>query len=252
MTITQKMFMGTASVALLSALSIMPLVASANEGEKDKTIVRPIQSGVEVAITNDGHVLVRGAKVTAISGSTITAQTVWGATTMNWTVNAGSAQFVNVNGSDSTLGSISIGDSVSFAGSWNPSGAALNVNASVVKDRSVGSRTVTVTGKVSSINAGATSLVLAKGENNDKTITVQFNGSTVINLNDATATFNSIQTGDTIKVKGTANADATILTATNVSIVRPALSKDERNFNQRVKAWLSNRGLNFFGGAEIK
>ena len=248
MTIIQKALIGTGSLIVAGALTLLPFAALA---ENDRPIIRPAVPGVEVAITNDGHVLVRGAKVTAVNGNTITAQTVWGATTMNWMVNAGEAEFLNVNGSNSALAQVSVGDTISFAGSWNPNGAALNLNARIVKDWSVGSRTVTVTGKVSSINSGATSLVLAKSEDN-KTITVQFNGATVINVNDATTTFSTIQTGDTIKVKGTVNADATILTATNVSFTRPGLSKDERDFNRKVKEWLLNHSANIFGNVRIK
>ena len=96
---------------------------------------RAIMPHVEIQINNGGHVSVRGATVTAISGNTITATTALGSTTLSWTVlTDSSTKFIA--SSTNTIGAIAVGDAISFQGSMHGNATTLTVDAKVVKDLS--------------------------------------------------------------------------------------------------------------------
>src|SRR3989344_876738 len=86
MNITKKFGAGLTSVAVASALAFLPIIASANEGNSKGKDRLAAAHRVEVAINASGNVLVRGAKVTGISGSTRTVTTTAGASTLSWAV----------------------------------------------------------------------------------------------------------------------------------------------------------------------
>ncbi len=252
MKFTKQFGAGIASVAVASALTLLPIIASANEGDKsNKNRLMSIQR-VEVAINASGNVLVRGAKVTGINGSTLTVTTTAGASTLSWAVTTDSSTaFVTSSGSGSSLAQISVGDTVSFAGALTGSG--LSVKATAVKDWTLGANERSISGTVQSVNSAGTSLVLGNGngkdndnDRDDKTrATIQFTGSTLIVLNGATTTFASIQTGDKVKATGVMNADGTVLTATSVTVTHPRVNLGNDDLGKRIKAWFSGHG--FFG-----
>jgi len=253
MNITKKFGAGLTSVAVASALAFLPIIASANEGNsKGKDRLAAAQR-VEVAINASGNVLVRGAKVTGISGSTLTVTTTAGASTLSWAVTTDSSTvFVTSAGSGSSLAQISVGDTVSFAGALT--GTGLSVKASAVKDWTLGANQRSISGTVQSVNSASTSLILVGGngkdndnDKDDKTrATIQFTGSTVIMLNGATTTFASIQTGDKVKATGTMNEGGTVLTATSVTVTRPAVGFGNDDFAKKIRAWFSG-GFSIFG-----
>ena len=255
MNITRKFSVGIASVAVASALAFLPVIASANEGKSNKNEDRlAATQRVEVAINASGNVLVRGAKVTGISGTTLTVTTTAGASTLSWAVTTdGSTAFITSAGSGSSLAQISVGDTVSFAGVLT--GTGLNVKATAVKDWTLGASQRSISGIVASINGTNTSLTLGNGngkdndnDKDDKTrATIQLTGSTLIVLNGATTTFASIQTGDKVKATGTMNADNTVLTATSVTVMRPAVNFGNDDFAKKIRAWFSG-GFSIFGG----
>ena len=242
------------AVAVASALAFLPLIASANEGNKKGENRLATAQRVEVAINASGNVLVRGAKVTGINGSTLTVTTTAGASTLSWAVTTnGSTVFVTSAGGGSSLAQISVGDTVSFAGALT--GTGLSVTATAVKDWTLGVNQRSISGIVTSINATSTSLVLGNGngkdndnDKDDKTrATIQLTGSTVIVLNGATTTFASIQTGDKVKATGTMNAEGTVLTATSVTVTRPAVNFGNDDFAKKIREWFSGHGFGIFG-----
>ena len=242
---------GAASLAAASALVFLPVIASANNGGS-KNLSNRLSSTqrVEVVIGETGTVLVRGAKVTGLSGSTITVTTTAGASILSWAVTTDSSTaFVISNGSGSSLSAISVGDTVSFAGTL--SGTGLSVKATAVKDWTLGIRERSVSGVVQSINTAGTSLVLGKGSNsNDNKVTIQLTGSTLVTLSGATTTLASVQTGDKVKATGTANADGTILTATSLTVTRPSVNFGNDDFAKKIRLWFSGHGFGIFGKSD--
>jgi hypothetical protein len=81
-----------------AAMIALPFVAFADNGASKSAL----QNGtaVQVVISDPGTVLVRGAKVTAVSGSVITAQTTWSGVTLTWSVNTSSTTKFYNKGND--------------------------------------------------------------------------------------------------------------------------------------------------------
>jgi hypothetical protein len=230
------------------ALAFAPFIASADNDKNKDTSMRPASHRVEVAVTDSGNVLVRGAKVTAVSGSTITAVTTAGASTLTWTVTTdGSTSFITSSGSGSSLGTISVGDIVSFAGAL--SGSGLSVKATAVKDWTVGANERSIVGTVQSVNSTGNSLTITNGKDNGndnkKVTTIQFTNSTVVS--GTGTTFGSIVAGDKVKATGTVNADGTVLTATAVTVTHPPAKLGNDDFVKKIRAWFSDHGFGFFG-----
>lgn len=97
-----------------------------------------VGSKLEVAISDNGRVIVRGAEVTDISGAVITARTEWGASALSWTIETDSeTAFVQKGGSGSALADVSVGDYVSFSGQLDEDESAFTINADAVKNWSL-------------------------------------------------------------------------------------------------------------------
>ena len=253
MNLVQKFGIVATSGAVLTALAFAPVITLAdNDNDKNKgDDNRRASQRVEVAIADSGNVLVRGAKVTAISGSTITAVTTAGASTLTWTVTTdGSTSFVTSTGSGSSLAQISVGDTISFAGAL--SGTGLSVKATAVKDWTLGANERSIVGTVQSVNSANSSLTITNGKDNGndnkKVTTIQFTGSTVIS--GTGTTFGSIVAGDKVKATGTVNADGTILTATSVTVSHESPKLGNDDFGKKIRAWFSNHGWGFFGKSD--
>ena len=80
------LFTKLSTVALVAAFTIAPVFALADSGKSKSFAPRSVGSTLEVMISDNGKAVVRGAKVTDVSGSTITAQTMWDASSITWTV----------------------------------------------------------------------------------------------------------------------------------------------------------------------
>ena len=88
-------------------------------------------TGSSVSIAPSGQIIVKGARVTSVSGSTFTAETGWGAARMSWSIQtSGSTRFTPDLGSAATVARIKVGHTVSFTGTLNGSIAKPTVNAS--------------------------------------------------------------------------------------------------------------------------
>jgi len=248
MNLVQKFGVTATSAAVLAALAFAPIIALADNDKQKGDNDRRATQRVEVAITDSGNILVRGAKVTAVSGGTITATTVAGASTLTWTVTTDSSTAFSASaGGSSSLGSISVGDTISFAGTL--SGSSLSVKATAVKDWTVGANERSIVGTVQSVNATSSSLTIVNGKDNDndnkKVTTIQFTGSTAIS--GTGTTFGSMVAGDKVKATGTVNADGTVLTATAVTVTHPPVKLGNDDFGKKIKAWFSDHGFGFFG-----
>ena len=101
----------------------------------DRHGVRSLGSTLEIQINDNGRVLVRGLKVTSISGTNITGETAFGSTTLSWIVHTDSStKFSDKGGKNMGFAGISIGDILSFAGLLDTTTNLLTVNATNVKN----------------------------------------------------------------------------------------------------------------------
>ncbi|MES2931775.1 MAG: hypothetical protein V4682_03755 [Patescibacteria group bacterium] len=121
----------------LAAVGVL-MFAFVQNAEARNSGPHAVGSKLEVAISDNGRVIVRGAEVTEISGDTIRARTEWGATALTWTIRTdGDTDFVTKGGSGSGLDDVSTGDYVSFSGQVLESESAFTVDADAVRNWSL-------------------------------------------------------------------------------------------------------------------
>jgi hypothetical protein len=222
---------------IMAALALFPLSAAyAHDEGSNKSGTK-----VEVNLNGDGSALVRGAKVTAVSGSTISATTNYGSSQLAWTVKTdGNTKFNANKGSSTGLANIAVGDTVSFSGSLDQSVSGLTVNAKVVKDWNHVESKKTLSGIVTSINTTLNSFTLS---HDNATTSVQTNSATDFDLsNGGDGTFASIFLNAKVKVQGLFNASSSVLTATKIHIATTTNSHDWDNDDRKEwRNWIKSK-----------
>lgn len=210
------------AVALLGTVVyiVKPALAE-NNSDFEKSVdkgVRAVGSTLEVHINNNGKVLVRGAKITSISGPTITATNTWGSTTMTWIVNTDtSTKSIRRYGGNSSLSEMSVGDYISFSGMLDTTASVLTVKADMIKDWSIQKVSASFTGTVASIDSANQKFGLTTKERG--TITVVVASTTQwIKANATSATFGDLKIGGKVLASGVYNNVQKILEAAKVVI----------------------------------
>jgi len=201
-------------------------------------------SGTQLSIAGNGQVIVREAKVGKISGSTVTATTGWGASSIVWTINTtGSTKFYpSGTQPGDTLRAMKTGDLVSFSGTFI-SGSRFAVEASSLKDSSLLMGEQSLVGTVTSVNAEEGTLVLT-GEN--ITATVYTGTGTIVTLDGDTAYVEDDMVGMRIRAHGELNTVSNHLTADRVNFHSPempvvpdttSVSDEESGFLGKLFGW---------------
>lgn len=218
---TNKLFYLLSTVLILGGLAFSGIaIANDDRGGEDQgrseqaKEIHSNGSTLEVHFFDNGKVLVRGAKVTAVSGDSVRAFTSWGSVNLDWNVNVMSnSQLFRKTGGNSSIAEISVGDFISFQGTLVTTNASpIKVNASVIKNwstKNVPVRT-TIEGKISSIadTSLPTTMVMNSG---DKVYTVSISTNTsILNLSWLRAVISSFNVGDNVRVYGTINSDLTM------------------------------------------
>ena len=199
--------------ALMATLLIMPSAASAQSGKNKAPLSAP---GISVSIDATGRALVRGAEITNISGSTLTAKMGWGNTALTWTVvTNGDTDVIANNGQGAALGDLHVGDSVSFSGSIDQSAGAFTVRADTVRNWSLTSAYAVFVGKVASVADASTTFVVATAEGTS--VTVKANADTQYGTKDAV--FTDVDVNDVVTVSGAYNSDTKVLTASRIAFL---------------------------------
>lgn len=222
-----------ALLSTLMALALLPLGVYA-DSNKDKGSKGLAGTGIEVNIGSNGGVLVRGAKVTSVSDTTVNANTSLGASVLNWIVKTDSStEFVTHGGANTGLSGIAVGDTISFRGTLDQAVSGLTVNAKTVKDWSQVETKRTLEGVVSSINATLGSFTVLKG---GSTTTVQTSSST--EWKGGADAFSDLFVNAAVKIKGFFNASTSVMTAQSVAVDQEnGDSDDDRWSKGDQKAW---------------
>ena len=235
------LFTKLSTVALVAAFTIAPVFALADSGKSKSFAPRSVGSTLEVMISDNGKAVVRGAKVTDVSGSTITAQTMWDASSITWTVRTdGDTDFLRKNGSTVGIDAVAEGDYVSFSGSLM-SGSSFTIDADVVKNWSLEESRTMVAGTISDLDADSFTLATAaRGE-----VTVRVNADTDYTGNiDA---FADLAVDAKAVAYGSYNPDTKVLTASSVSLSgKVSAEKDKHPNGNAWGFWKKFTG--FFGG----
>lgn len=228
--------LGVPLLAALVLVSSVPAFASADSGKSERSFPFLSLERASFAANADGKTLVRGAKVTSVSGADINATLALGGATLNVTIHTdGSTKFYNRAGKTELISDIAVGDILTAGGT--ASGNGLTLNAAAIKDFTGAVENISVSGKIDSINLSALSFFLDKsrsGNGDDKKIEVKTTGGTAFTINGVASAFASLLQGDKVKVDGSLNAEGTILTATAVSATHVSAS-DNPSFNSFLK-----------------
>ena len=174
---------------------------------------------LKVEMLHTGKVLVRGAKVTNIATSTITAVTSWGAASITWIVNIdNSTGIIRRNGGSGSLSEIAKDHIVSFEGQLVTAASQMTVNARVVRDWSVQKAEINPFGVVMSIDSTAKSFVLKTEKREYGDLMVATSENTEFLKLKATTTFSALKAGDKVTVNGLWDRAVNTLQAKRVKI----------------------------------
>ncbi|MEK7155589.1 MAG: DUF5666 domain-containing protein [Patescibacteria group bacterium] len=227
--------------ALCAAL-VLAVMAFASSAFADSTV----GLGVEVNIGSNGGALVRGARVTSVSGTDVSAKTSLGASVMNWLVKTDSDTDFSANkGGASGLAEIAVGDTISFRGTIDQAVSGLTVKAKTVKDWSSIEAKAKLEGVVTSISTSLNSFTVMKG---NSTTTVQTNSSTKFTEDGDSASFADLFLNAKVKLQGMFNASSSVFTASSVAIETDSGEDNDDKWNKddkkewrnwiRSKIWL--------------
>ncbi len=218
-------------IALAMILIAVPVYATNddnehgnNKREDHKQEAHNVGSTLEVHIYDSGRVLVRGAKVTTVNGTNISADTLFGGSNISWLVDAsGTPKVIRRYGGNSSVSEIQVGDYISFNGALTTTGAQWGVKATSIKNWSVQVKNSSFSGTISSIT-GTSLVLLTEG---GKSITINTDANTKITKGDALIAFASLVVGDKVsKTEGLYNNNTNILMAKTIRLyVNPVLNK---------------------------
>lgn len=170
--------------------------------------------GLEVSINSNGKVLVRGAKVTSVSGNQVTATTGWGSSVLTWNVTTdGSTKFLELNSRNSQIADVKVGDTVSFQGDLVTTvSSPLTVRATVLKDWSRGMvMKTTLEGTAKTIPGTTTAPAVFTLTSGNTDFQVRISSLTsVLNSLWLRLPLGALKIGDKIRVYGAVNADNTV------------------------------------------
>lgn len=223
------------NVAFALALLAVGLLASAPLAHAESDAgPRSVGSTLETHINNDSSVTVRGAKVTAVVGSTISAQQSWGSYTVLWNVVTDpSSSIIRRYGGTSLLSEISVGDYISFNGPLDTTKATPTVNAKTVKDWSIQKRHADFSGSITSIATSTSSFVLQTKERG--VLTVFTSASTTMTKDGAPTSFADLMIGQKVALaSGIWDTEHATLVADKVQIKTDTATLNKRIFEGSV------------------
>lgn len=190
---------------------------------------------IGVSIGNDGGVLVRGAKVTGVSSSTITADTSWGSSVLGWIVETDNdTEFIAPKEEHSGVANIAVGDVVSFSGKLDTEHAGFAVDADVVKDWTNAHIATKISGIVTAINSTVGSFTVQSG---DSTTTVQTSSST--DFGGVITSFADLVLNAKVKITGFFDATSSVFTAEEVEVKTELRNNDWRH-GADIRAWIKS------------
>jgi hypothetical protein len=195
-----------------------------------------VGSTLEAHIGSDGSVLIRGAKVTAISGSVLTVTQTWGSYISTWTVNVDpSTELIRRYGGASSLSEFSIGDFIAVKGALDTTKVSSTITAKVIRDYSIQKENANFSGSVQSVNAVNQSFVLSTPNRGNQTIFVS--SSTVVKQGGATTTFAALSVGQKItRASGVWNNLTNTMQSEKVDIYQNNALLNKRTFEGTLKS----------------
>lgn len=233
---TKKQLLSAVAALSIGAVSIGS-VALANENNSNKnkkndevksSIVVPNGSNPEITIGSQGKVYLHGAKVTAVSGSVVTATVSPVGLSMTFTLNTtGNTSLIKRAGGKATVADIKVGDYLAVRGTLVANSATPTITVTSIRDYSLENNPIlqktVFDGKLVSI-AGTVAPTTLVATFNGKTYTVVVpSGISIVNANYQSVSLSTYKVGDNIRVYGAIRAGD--MTTIDASILRNVTNK---------------------------
>lgn len=215
----KSLFASLVGFAAVGTLALAPVAFadSSTAGTASGAVTATIPAIVNV--NAGGHVLVRGAVVTGVSGNVISATTSWGSESLAWSVGVASSTELLGKSGRAALADVKNGDVISFSGPLDKTAGNLTVNAQVVRDASLsgsasvsiehGEKSHLIEGKLEAVSGDT--LTLLRG---NQTIMVNLGANAEVKQRNFKVTdLGSLKIGDHIRVfgTGTTSIDASVI-----------------------------------------
>jgi len=233
---------------LLALIALAALTLSAFPYEASANSYKPSSAGVtlEVVMNEDGRVNVKGARVREVLDSGFTAETLWGAGKLMWTVETGeNTPILRKDGGRIALAEVTAGDYVSFTGTIQTTMAPFTIDATTVRDWSVSKNNVVHSGTVSEIDTEARTLTLLTGDG--ELITIKTSEDTAFAQSGA-RTFSDIAEGDSVIVVGAGAGKGLVAQKVNLTERAVASAASRPKIATGFGAWVDNFLPKFFVG----
>ena len=190
-----------------------------------------------ISIASSGQTIVRGARVTSVSGNVVTARTTWGSSTLSWSIRtSGSTKFYPADAiSSDTLRAIQLGDIVSFSGERGMTGAGASARAASLKDDSLLLSIQSVRGTITEMNAENGTAVFTT---EDGPHTIATSRITLVTLNGDPIELEDLAIGDTVQVSGTRNTISNVIAADRIALDKGGTAVQEQGFFGNIFGWL--------------
>lgn len=176
--------------------------------------VSPLAAQVNIAA--NGQVIVRNAKVTSVSGTTIYASSAWGGLRIVWIIHTGgSTRFIPEADSAEAIKAIKPGELIGFSGALDQSASTPTVTASVVRNSAIIKSGMIISGTVLSLDNGAKTVRVATDTG---TTTVSVGTGTIITMDGDTARLKDIDVGTPVRALGSLNIATNTLSAEKIAL----------------------------------
>lgn len=194
-----------------------------------------VGSTLESHVNNDGSVLIRGAKITAITPTVLTVVQTWGSYVSTWTISVDpSTELIRRYGGASAISEFTVGDYVAVKGMLDTTKTNPTIAAKVIRNYSIQRENANFSGTVQSVNSANSSFILTTPNRGNQTIVVS--SSTVIKQGGATTTFAALLVGQKItKAYGVWNNLNNTMQAQKVDIYQNNALLNKRTFEGTLK-----------------
>jgi hypothetical protein len=177
---------------------------------------RSVGAPLEVHIYDNGSVLIHGARVEQVAGSTIYTKVYWGLAFLRLTIRTtDKTVFVKKNGSETRISDIKVGDFITIEGDFYSGTSSLDVTARKIKNWSLQTETGEYSGDVASFsNTPGGFSMQAK----DGLVTVKPVNGAQIKKGNLFINLDLIKVGDKVTIVGTYDRLKKEISATFISV----------------------------------
>ena len=197
---------------------------------------KSVGSTLEVHITDDGKMILHGAQVIQVAGTTFYARSMWGNSSMRWIVRTDENTKVTRRFDTSTsVAEIRPGDIISVEGEFLAGSDSISVVAKKIKDWSLATDKAEFAGVITTISTTTTAFTIKTASGN--VLTVAVGPSTSIIKGVIGASFDRLSVGERVtSATGSYNHVTKLLTADAIRLHQDQSVFKPRNFQGTLRS----------------